>query len=164
MKKSKFRFLILSLPLGLFLLFKSYTTPKVVANDFQTVSGKVSSFAFSESKYRGDKFTIKITEAKKDFVIEEELLFIFNKASFEKTIKKGIEIEMKVPKAISNGEGPVNVYEVKSNQKIYLSLEEALARSKVAGKNFFWGGMIFLIVGVLRLISYLMRMSKQTDL
>jgi hypothetical protein len=152
MKKSKFRFLILSLPLGLFLLFKSYTTPKVVSNDFQTVSGKVSSFAFSESKYRGDKFTIKITEAKKDFVIEEELLFIFNKASFEKTIKKGTEIEMKVPKAISNSEGPVNVYEVKSNQKIYLSLEEALARSKAAGRNFFWGGMIFLIAGVLRLI------------
>lgn len=148
MKKSKFRFLILSLPLGLFFLFKSYTTPSLELNDFQTVSGKVKSFAFSRSKYPGDKFTIKIAEAKKDFVIEEELLFIFKKESFEKTIKKGTEIEMKVPKAIR----PVNVYEVKSNQKIYLSLEEALARSKAAGRNLLWGGLIFLIIGISRLI------------
>jgi hypothetical protein len=162
MKKNKYRFLILALPLGLFFLFKSYTTPSLELNDFQTVSGKVKSFAFSRSKYPGDKFTIKIAEAKKDFVIEEELLFIFKKESFEKTIKKGTEIEMKVPKAISNSDDNSSVYEVKANQKIYLSLEESLARSKAASRNLFWGGLIFLIIGVLRLIYYLM--SKQADL
>ena len=152
MKKSKFRFLILALPLGLFLLFKSYPTPSQALNDFKTVSGKVKSFAFSRSKWSGDKFTIKITEAKKDFVIEEELLFIFKKEGFEKTIKKGDQIELKVPKAISNDEETVNVYEVKTNQKIYLSLQESLDRKKAAIRNFFWGGLIFLSVGVLRLI------------
>jgi hypothetical protein len=152
MKKSKFRFLILALPLGLFLLFKSFTTPSLELNDFKTVSGKVGSFAFSESKYRGDKFTIKIAESKKDFVIEEELLFNFKKEGFENTIKKGDKLEMKVPKAISNSDDNFSVYEVKSNQKIYLSLEESLARSKAANRNLFWVGLIFLIIGVLRLI------------
>jgi hypothetical protein len=152
MKKSKFRFLILALPMGLFLLFKSFTTPSLELIDFKTVSGKVKSFAFSRSKWRGDKFTIKIADAKKDFVIEEELLPIFKKEGFEKTIKKGDQIELKVPKAILNDEETVNVYEVKTNQEIYLSLQESLDRKKAAIRTFFWGGLIFLSIGVLRLI------------
>jgi hypothetical protein len=160
-KRSNFGFLILGIPLGIFMFYLYFTTPTLNRKNTKSVTGVVSSYSFKDtkSKYGSDEYFILFKEQNARFEIEDNYLFNKRKDLFEKSIHQGDTLIIVISRDSEENQEVIPLYEIKSKSLTFFSFEDYVKRNEI-GLNFsFWSGLISIIIGCWRLI-YIIRKKE----
>ncbi|MBU3660653.1 MAG: hypothetical protein FGM14_12310 [Flavobacteriales bacterium] len=153
-RKSNFGFLILGIPMGIFLFYLYFSTPSLNRKNTKSFTGVVSSYKFKDtkSKYGSDEYFILLKYQNAKFEIEDNFLFKKKKKNFEKNIDLGDTIILVIPKEITENQNVIPLYEIKSKGLTFFSFEDYAKRIESGKLFYFWIGLISLIIGFSRLI------------
>jgi hypothetical protein len=160
-KKSNFRFLILGIPMGIFMFYLYFNAPSLNRKNTKSVTVVVSSYKFndSKSKYGSDEYFILFKEQNARFEIEDNYLFNKRKDLFEKSIHQGDTLIIVISRDSEENQEVIPLYEIKSKSLTFFSFEDYVKRNEI-GLNFsFWSGLISIIIGCWRLI-YIIRKKE----
>jgi hypothetical protein len=157
-KKSNFGFLIMGIPMGIFMFYLYFTKPSLNRKNTKSFTGVVSSYKFKDtkSKYGSDEYFFLLKNQNAKFEIEDNFLFNKKKELFKKSIHQGDTLIMVIPAEIEENQDVIPIYEIKSKSLTFFSFEDYVKRNELGSAFYFWSGMISLVIGVWRLI-YIVR-------
>lgn len=156
MKKSRFGFLNMGIPLGIVLLCFRSCVPSYEDSELKTIQGKLKSMKYNvASKLSGDALTLNFVNLNASFEIGEDNYYYFNEDFFKKTVKIGDTVSVIIPANFKENDDKIPIYEIKKGKTIYLKKADSLSIFSDTRKYLFWIAITASIIGLGRLIYWL---------
>ena len=156
MKKSRFGFLNLGIPLGIaFFCFRS-CVPSYEESELKTIQGNLKSMNYNiASRFSGDALTLTLENSNNPFEIGEDNFYYFNQNLFKKTVKIGDTVSVIIPANFKENDDKIPIYEIRKGKTIYLKKADSLSIFGDTRKYLFWIAITASIIGLGRLIYWL---------